>query len=103
MLLGSPWAVSQNLFHRVQSTSGGTINFQISEEEADVRAQLLCEELELPYEQLCVDALRDIPLAELTAAFTAVQRRPSARFAGPAWPGVSLFDMHRFVHASCLG
>ena len=80
--------VSQNLFHRVQSTSGGTINFQISEEEADERAQLLCEELELPYEDLCLESLRAIPLVQLTAAFCAVQKKPT-RFAGPAWPAVS--------------
>lgn len=87
LLLGSPYAVSKRLFHRVQSTSGGVTNFQISEAEADVRARRLAEELKIPYEELCVDALRAIPLADLIAAFTAVQALQPPCFAGPAWPG----------------
>ena len=49
MLLGSPAVVARGLFHRVQATSGGTIAFQISEDEADVRAELLSKELDIPY------------------------------------------------------
>jgi len=89
LLLGSPVAAASGLFHRVQATSGGTINFQISEDEADQRAQLLSKELEIPHEELCVDKLRTIPLPQLTAAFAAVGK--ANRLAGPAYPGVCPF------------
>ena len=47
LLLGSPYCVSRNLFHRVKSDSGSQITFHISPREADRRARLLCDELKV--------------------------------------------------------